>query len=124
MSTPAELQGRRVLLVEDELLVSMLVEDILLDLGCEIVGPAARLEEALDAARSETIDIALLDVNLAGVRSFPVADVLAERGIPFVFCSGYGEEAILEPHQGRPVVQKPFSPDTIGEILAQTLQPR
>ncbi|BCJ89767.1 response regulator [Terrihabitans soli] len=122
MSNPdMPLEGRRVLLVEDETLVSMLMEDILMDFGCILVGTAARLEDALARAREAAIDIALLDVNLAGKRSFPVADILAERGIPFLFVSGYGEQALEAPHQNRPVIQKPFSPESIGEAIQNVL---
>lgn len=116
------LAGRRILVVEDEVLVSMLVEDILLDFGCVIVGPAAKLEDAVALAQSETIDIGLLDVNLGRTLVFPVADVLSQRGIPFVFVSGYGESALQPPHQDRPVLEKPFSPETIGDVLAGLLK--
>jgi CheY-like chemotaxis protein len=101
----------------------MLMEDILVDFGCIVVGPAARLEDALIKARDEEVlDIALLDVNLAGKRSFPVADILAERGVPFIFVSGYGEQALEAPHQNRPVIQKPFSPESIAETLLNVLK--
>ena len=99
----------------------MLVEDILLDFGCVLVGPAAKLEDAIALAQSEPIDIALLDVNLGRGLVFPVADVLAQRGIPFVFMSGYGESALQPPHQQRPVLEKPFSPETIGSVLADLM---
>jgi CheY-like chemotaxis protein len=124
LSSPESgLEGRRVLLVEDETLVSMLMEDILMDFGCIVVGPAARLEDALKKAREEeALDIALLDVNLAGKRSFPVADILAERGVPFIFVSGYGEHALEAPHQSRPVIQKPFSPESIAGTLLSVLK--
>jgi CheY-like chemotaxis protein len=115
------LEGRRVLLVEDEVLVAMLIEDILTDFGCAVVGTAARLEDALKSAREEAMDIALLDVNLGGQRSFPVADILAERGVPFLFVSGYGEQGLEAPHQNRPVLQKPFSPELIAEALLRAL---
>ncbi|WP_159348669.1 PAS domain S-box protein [Roseomonas harenae] len=87
------LTGRRVLLVEDELLVAMETEEALRDLGCEVLGPAATIEEALRLAQSEAgrIDAAVLDVNLAGRPSFPVADLLAGRGVPVVFATGYGD---------------------------------
>jgi CheY-like chemotaxis protein len=113
-----KLSGRRILVVEDEMLVSMLVTDLLEDFGCTVVGPVARLPAALEAAAADGFDAALLDVNLAGVRVFPVADVLAERGIPFVFVSGYGELDSDGQHEGRPVVQKPFSPDALEVALA------
>lgn len=117
------LAGTRVLIVEDEMLVSMLVEDILADLGCETIGPVSKIDDALNVARSEVFDIAFLDVNLAGHRVFPVADLLAERGIPFVFVSGYGDQALEPPHEGRPVVKKPFAPDALGAALVACLSP-
>jgi CheY-like chemotaxis protein len=82
-----------VLLVEDELLVAMEMEEALRDLGCEVLGPAATVEEALRLAQSEAgrIDAAVLDINLAGRPSFPVADLLAGRGVPVVFATGYGD---------------------------------
>ena len=115
------LAGTRVLIVEDEMLVSMLVEDILADLGCETLGPVSKIDKAIEVARSENFDIAFLDVNLAGQRVFPVADVLAERGIPFIFVSGYGDQALEPPHHDRPVVKKPFAPDALGAALAACL---
>jgi DNA-binding response OmpR family regulator len=72
----ASLEGRRVLLVEDELMISMLIEDTLLDAGCDIIGPFTNLADALSAALNEAFDIALLDVNLRGEKVYPVADVL------------------------------------------------
>ena len=116
------LAGKRVLLVEDELLVAMLVEDMLADAGCVLVGPFARLPAALAAARVEAVDVALLDVNIAGEMVFPVAHVLEERGIPFLFVTGYGR-AVLPPD--RPhwrACAKPFQPERLAECLARTVQ--
>jgi len=92
-SATERLAGCRVLLVEDEVLVAMEMEQALRDLGCQILGPAATLEEALRLAQSEAdrIDAAVLDINLAGRPSFPVADLLAGRGVPVVFTTGYGD---------------------------------
>ena len=118
---PAILKGRRILVVEDEMLVSMLVEDILEDFGCITIGPAAKLDQAIQLARSEQVDVAMLDVNLGGTRVFPVADILAQRDIPFVFVSGYGEAGLEPPHENRPVIQKPFSAEAISEVLAKCL---
>jgi CheY-like chemotaxis protein len=115
------LAGTRVLIVEDEMLVSMLVEDILADLGCATIGPVSKIDQAVEVARRESFDIAFLDVNLAGQRVFPVADILAERGIPFIFVSGYGDQALEPPHHERPVVKKPFAPDALGAALAACL---
>jgi CheY-like chemotaxis protein len=102
------LSSLKVLVVEDEALVSMLIEDMLTDMGCTIVGPAAEIEEALRLAGSAEIDAALLDVNLGGRPIFPVADALKARGVPFAFASGYGEAGLSEDHRGSTVLQKPF----------------
>lgn len=118
MTDHAIRQGLRVLVAEDEALVSMLIEDMLADAGAVVVGPAATLDEALSLARTETVDIALLDVNLAGKAIFPVADVLRERGVPFIFASGYGEAGIIEDHRGAPVLQKPFREADLNRALA------
>jgi CheY-like chemotaxis protein len=102
-------QGLRVLVAEDEALVSMLIEDMLAEIGAVVVGPAATVEEALALASGDSVaDVALLDVNLAGKPIFPVADVLRRRGVPFIFASGYGEAGIIQEHRGAPVLQKPF----------------
>ena len=108
----------RILVVEDEMLVAMNIEDMLLDLGHEVAGLASRLEPALALAREGSFDIAMLDVNLAGQQSFAVADILAARGIPFLFATGYGGKGIAEGHRDRPVLQKPFRASDLGEALA------
>ena len=111
------LSSLKVLVVEDEALVSMLVEDMLTDLGCTIVGPAAEIEEALRLASSADIDAALLDVNLGGRPIFPVADTLKARGVPFAFASGYGEAGLIEDHRGAAVLQKPFREADLRRVL-------
>lgn len=111
------LSSLKVLVVEDEALVSMLVEDMLTDLGCTVVGPAAEIEEALRLAGSADIDAALLDVNLGGRPIFPVADALKERGVPFAFASGYGEAGISDDHKGSAVLQKPFREADLRRVL-------
>ena len=117
MSDTADLTGLRILVVEDEMLVSMLVEDMLADFGCSVVGPAADLAEAMELARTGDFDAALLDVNLGGKAIFPVADLLRERGLPFVFASGYGEAGIEASHRGAPVLQKPFRESDLSKAL-------
>ncbi len=101
-------ERKRVLLVEDEALVAMLVEDFLTELGCDVVGPAMRLEPGLQMAATADVDFAVLDINLAGKYSFPIAQVLRERGIPFLFASGYGVAGLAEGFETTPVLQKPF----------------
>jgi CheY-like chemotaxis protein len=90
------------------MLVAMNIEDMLLDLGHEVAGLASRLEPALSLAREADFDFAMLDVNLAGQASFPVAAILVERNIPFLFATGYGVKGIAEEYRGHPVLQKPF----------------
>jgi CheY-like chemotaxis protein len=115
------LDGKRVLVVEDEAAIAMLLEDMLLDFGCVIVGPAARLSTALDLAQRESFDVAILDVNVAGEPIYPVAEALAEKGVPLVFSTGYGGAGIKEPFRDRPVVQKPFSQSDLKRTLLATL---
>jgi len=80
------LQGVKVLVVEDEYLVATMMEDMLESAGCVVAGPIPRLAQALDAASSEVCDVAVLDINLAGERVYPVADILAQRGVPICLC--------------------------------------
>ncbi|MGF7174786.1 response regulator [Azospirillum doebereinerae] len=117
----AEPSRPRVLLVEDETLVAMAVEAMLDDLGYAVVGPASTLDEALSMARSEPFDAALLDVSLAGVHSYPVADLLAARGIPFVFATGYGAASHPEPHMGAPTLAKPYGVSQLTGMLTHVL---
>jgi CheY-like chemotaxis protein len=122
--TDDALTGCRVLVVEDEAAISMLLEDMLLDFGCEIVGPAARLASALEMVRAGGFDLAILDVNLAGEPIYPVAEALTERNLPFVFSTGYGSAGIKEPFRGRPVVQKPFSQQDLKRTLLEVAPQR
>lgn len=112
-------EGRRILVVEDEMTIVMLIEDALLELGAEVVGPTAHLDVALRLAREERIDAAVLDLNIRGGNSYPLADILAERGIPFVFCSGYGDQAPEKRHRDRPRLTKPYS---MSDLAIQVLE--
>jgi CheY-like chemotaxis protein len=104
----AELSGLKALVVEDEGAVALLIEDMLLDLGCEIAASAAALGKACELARSARIDFALLDLNLNGSSALPVAEILRERGIPFVFSTGYGVWGVSPDFSCYPIVAKPF----------------
>jgi len=117
-----KLDGLRVLVVEDEALIAMLIEDTLADLGCLVVGVAPTLEEALQRISSLTFDAAILDVNLNGDDSYPAAMDLARRRIPFVFSTGYGAVAIPEPLKGVPFVVKPFEASDLERVLTAVLQ--
>lgn len=118
MSAP-DLNGLRVLVVEDEMMVSMLIEDMLTDLGCVVIGPAARLDEAIALAESEKIDCAVLDVNLGGQPIFPLADLLRTRGAPFAFATGYGDAGLRDVDKGSLVLQKPFRETDLARILGE-----
>lgn len=109
MAAARSAEGRHVLVVEDEMTIVLLIEETLLDLGAEIVGPTAHLDAALHLAREAPIDAAVLDINIRGGNSYRVADILAERRIPFVFCSGYGDWALEQRHRARPRLTKPFT---------------
>lgn len=113
----SDLAGKRVLILEDEPIVAMMLEDILLDLGCEIVGPASRVDEALNLARTAQFDLAVLDVNIHGGRSYPVAAVLEERGLPYVFATGYGLTGTEGPLHNAPLVRKPYQQAQIATAL-------
>lgn len=118
----AGLDGRRVLIVEDESLVAMLLETILEDMGCVPVGPASTVEEGLAMARDESpLDAALLDVNVAGQQIFPVAELLRARGVPFVFSTGYGEGGLPDEWRGQSTIQKPFTEAAIRDALMRAM---
>lgn len=116
-----KLEGKRVLVVEDEAPVSMLIEDALLDAGVEVVGPASRIEDALLLLeRSEAdggIDAAVLDISLDGKHVAPVADRLAAIGVPFVFATGYGAGCDTRGHEAVPKLEKPFDPAGLITII-------
>lgn len=117
-----DLLNRRILIVEDEPLVAMALEDILTDLGCAVVGPATGLANGLAMAGALPIDAALLDVNLCGEESFPIARLLAERAIPYVFTTGYGDHG-LPPGEDVPVIAKPYRAYQIRDVLTKMLSP-
>jgi CheY-like chemotaxis protein len=115
------LTGTRVLLVEDEGVIVMLVARMLESAGCTVVGVAARVNDALDKVANLIFDVALLDVNLAGNVTYPVADALRARGIPFVFATGYGSAALKAELRGAPVLSKPYVIEQLIAALTQAL---
>ncbi len=116
------LSGQKILIVEDESLVAMLLETILEDMGCTPVGPASSVDEGLALIEGGVaLDGALLDVNVAGVKIFPIAEALAARDIPFVFSTGYGEGGLPDEWKGRPTLQKPFSEAAVQDALMTAL---
>jgi DNA-binding response OmpR family regulator len=117
------LQGKRILIVEDEALAGMLAEEEFLDAGAEVIGPAYSLEEALqmteEAAADGGLSAAVLDINLAGVAVWPVADRLAALGVPFVFSTGYDNNRNPSLHAAAPRLVKPFDLDALVAIIQQ-----
>ena len=107
----------RVLVVEDETLLSILLEGMLTELGHEVATIAPRVSNALAAVESETFDLAILDVRLQGESVTPVADALIAKGLPFIFATGYDRNGLPEPYRSRPVLQKPFSRNDLRRAL-------
>jgi CheY-like chemotaxis protein len=122
MNSPST--DRRILLVEDEIFVVWLLEDMLTDLGCAIVGPASSVNQALAMIDAEAIDAAVLDVNLNGQMSYPIADALAARGVPFVFSTGYDKDTLLDRYRTFPGLQKPIQRSELSDTLAKLLTPK
>ena len=114
---PRDDKTRRVLLVEDDGLVAMLVEDMLAELGFQVVKNPGRVSEALAAVADGGFDLAILDVNLGGERVFPVADALMQAGRPFVFATGYGASEVPDAYRRWPVATKPFRLDDLDAAL-------
>jgi CheY-like chemotaxis protein len=117
------LRGLRVLVVEDEPIVSLALQDMLADLECDVVGTAARLETALKLAHHLAFDIAVLDINLGGKSVDPVAKVIAERGLPVVFATGYGRDSVPS-HAPELVLEKPYELVSLRRALSQALMVR
>ena len=118
-SNPERRAPLRVLVVEDEMLVAVMLEGMIAELGHQPVGTAAGFDHALAMAQRQTFDFAILDVNLDGQEIYPVAAVLAARGIPFAFCTGYGQRRLPEPYRGRPILQKPIQRGDLEKIVSQ-----
>ena len=117
----SEFAGCRVLVVEDEPIIAMALEDMLLDLGCEVVGPASTLVEAQALAERADIDAAMLDININAGRSYVIADELRRRAVPFAFATGYGEEGIENGGGDAPVLQKPYRQAQVEAVLRRLL---
>lgn len=115
------LMGKRVLVLEDEMMVAMLIEDALAEQASIVIGPARTVAEALLAIQHETIDVAVLDVNINGELSYAVADELDRRDIPFVFATGYGAAGVHAPHERRFTLQKPFRERDLIAALERAL---
>jgi CheY-like chemotaxis protein len=112
----------RVLIIEDETLIALLLEDMLSDLGCTILGSAASVDTAIEILDRTPPGVAVLDINLGGEKSYTVAEALAKRGVPFIFSTGYADGRLDAPWQDRPVLQKPFGQEQLAEALKIALK--
>jgi CheY-like chemotaxis protein len=112
----------RILVIEDEALVAMFVEDMLIDIGHDVGAVASRMQDALDVAQNGIFDWAILDVNLDGQTSYPVADILKERGVPFAFATGYGSRGLDTKYAYAPVLAKPFVRADLEKLLQQVTE--
>jgi CheY-like chemotaxis protein len=117
------LSGRRVLVVEDEMLVLIIIEDMPADLGCQSVTSAATVDKALALINAQVFDVALLDVNLNGNDSHPVAEALSARGVPFVYSTGNTARSLRDGYSDRPVLKKPFKFEELAAIFARLKLP-
>lgn len=119
--TEGQLAPLRILIVEDEMLLAMLLEAVAAESG-HTSRKASRLSKAIELANAESFDVAVLDVNLAGERVFPLAALLRERGVPFLFASGYGEAGLPTEYCDCLVLQKPYSADDFNSALRALLR--
>jgi CheY-like chemotaxis protein len=115
------LSGRRVLVVEDETLISMMIESMLADLGCESVTAAATVDKALSLINGQVFDAAMVDMNISGDTSDSVAEALVARGVPFIYCSGNNSQKAMNVLHPRPVLKKPFRDEELVKILTGLL---
>lgn len=116
-TTGNDLRGCRVLIIEDDVRISMLMQESLVEMGCEVAGTAMLLDDALDLAASQSFDVALLDISLNGELSYPVAEAMMGRNQKFVFVTGHVMETVPAPFQGAPVLHKPFGLHDLQKIL-------
>jgi CheY-like chemotaxis protein len=116
--------AKRVLVVEDESMIRMLLDGMLSDLGHTVAAEAGRIEEAMALAKDADFDIAILDVNLNGQPITPVVEVLVGRGLPFVFATGYGQRGVPEPYRENPTLQKPFQVEALARALDDAAAPK
>jgi DNA-binding response OmpR family regulator len=114
----------RILIVEDEMTIALLLEDMIEEMGHEVAGLAMRLPQALDLADRMAFDLAILDVNLDGHMSYPVAEVLAARGIPFLFATGYGSVGIDPAYRTAIIIKKPYSLADLQAAIENCLRPQ
>ena len=123
MTGELELKGRRILVIEDSPVVGPFTAELLADLGCEVVGPAPNMAAARELIENgEEMDGALMDIHIRGERVFPLCDVLAGKGVPFVLTSGYADWQMPDKWQDRPRLNKPYTIEQIEKALSELLR--
>jgi CheY-like chemotaxis protein len=120
----ASIRGLKILIVEDEPLVAILIETMLEDLGFIVAGVARTLSQGMAMARDETLEFdgAVLDVNLGGDEVFPIAERLAARDVPFIFATAYGPAGVTKPFAHRPILTKPYAPTALAIMLTAAVR--
>ena len=123
MNVTAPLNGKRLLVVEDEAMIALMIEDMLDRFGCVVVDVASTLLQGLAIAANEKVplDGAILDINLGGEQVYPVAERLRQRGVPFIFSTGYGRAGLLERFAQTPTLAKPYQPEDLEDMLISVL---
>lgn len=123
MSAQAYLDGLRILVVEDNFMLAEVTKGLLEDIGCHVVGPVGRLDEGLVCARAEALDGAILDINLHGELSFGIAEILSDRGVPFLFMTGYQDRSMVPPAlRSAPRLDKPVPDERLIEAILETFR--
>jgi CheY-like chemotaxis protein len=115
------LSNRKVLVVEDEMMIAMLIGNMLDEFGCKLIGPATNVPRTLDLIGKEQVDVAVLDLNLDGKDTYAIADALRQKNVPFIFATGYGSTSLRPEYGDRPVLQKPFQAKDLESALAEAL---
>ena len=115
------LEGCTVLIIEDEALISLEMESMLRGAGCRVVGPFASMTKASEAIEHQLLDAALLDINLGHEMTFPLADLLCARGVPFIWVTGHSRDILPARHRDRPIVSKPYGVDTLLEAVSKVI---
>jgi CheY-like chemotaxis protein len=115
------LAGRRILVIEDEMLILMMIEDMLADLGCESVAVASKIEPAISLIEGQAFDTAMLDLNLNGIESYPIADALTVRDVPYFFSTGNSLTNVRDGYREQDVLKKPFTFEQLSNMLSRSL---
>ena len=116
------LSGRSVLVIEDEMLILMMIEDMLADLGCQSVAVASKVGPAISLIEGQEFDMAMLDMNLGGIESYPVADALTARDVPYFFSTGNSLTNTKDGYRNQDVLKKPFTFEQLSNMLSRSLR--